>query len=206
MAVQCFLRTLRAVLILDRLLNKIIFHYAVPDDYVWEEGYQDHQDCKQPGRKAGQNVGVHLNIIAIDKFFFYKKKPNRFISLYKTYPQKVGDGGEDWNNVIINGCLSPKHIIEEVEDPRVDPDVGQADVEGHIHGEGEDNAGNQGQTPGAGLEPELQVDNSHHRGVHAETKTELTQLIWRDTYLYMMFILTQSLSALKLPFDVMLRP
>ena len=69
----------------------------------------------------------------------------RLISLSDTHPQKVGDGRKDWNDVIINGRLTPEHIIEEVEDPRVDPDVGQANVEGHVHGDGEDDAGDQGQ-------------------------------------------------------------
>ena len=90
-----------------------------------------------------------------------------------THPQEIGDSGEDRDNFIINGLLSPEQIVEEVQHPRVDAEVGQADVEGHVHGEGEQDAGYEGGAPGPRLEHELQIDYSHHSRVDAEAETIL---------------------------------
>ena len=97
-----------------------------------------------------------------------------------THPQEIGDGWEDRDNVIVNGLLAPEHIVEEVEHPGVDAEVGQADVEGHVHGEGEEDAGYEGSAPGPRLEHELQIDHSHHRGVDTEAETELAELIYKQ--------------------------
>ena len=96
------------------------------------------------------------------------------------HPQEIGDSGEDRDDVIINGLLSPEQIVEEVQHPGIDAEVGQADVEGHVHGEGEQDAGYEGGAPGPRLEHELQIDNGHHRGVNTEAETELAKLIWKQ--------------------------
>ena len=97
-----------------------------------------------------------------------------------THPQEIRDGGEDRDDVIINGLLAPEQIVEEVQHPGVDAEEGQADVEGDVHGEREQDAGYEGSAPGPRLEHELQIDNSHHSRVHTETETELAKLIWKQ--------------------------
>ena len=111
---------------------------------------------------------VHLNT---DMYFDNTMK----FSISNTHPQEVRDGREDRNDVIVNGRLPTEQVVEEVEHPGVDPDVGQTDVEDHVDDEGEEDAGDQGETPGPGLEPELEVHNSDHSGVDTEPETELTQ-------------------------------
>ena len=98
-------------------------------NHIWKQAHHYQKERIQPIRVGCQNMGIDL--------------------------EYVWNHGEDRSDVSVKWRITTKHVTEEVEQTRVDSEVGEANVEGNVDGDGEDDGCNHGNTPGSRLEQQL---------------------------------------------------